>query len=79
MIRFAQLAHPDYDIYRRTGLKEGMPISNQNAAQRIVDDMVSDGYFVDFVETLVLIDAKGYMGRKYELNGLNDVENGLVF
>ena len=78
MIRFAKLANPDYDIYRRTGLTEGLPISKQYAAQRIVTDMIDDGYFIDFVETLVEIDANGFMGHRYILNGLKDVVMGLI-
>jgi class 3 adenylate cyclase len=78
MIRFAQLVNPDYDIYRRTGLSEGMPISNQNAAQRIVADMIQDGFFVDFVEALIRIGDEGYMGRRYTLFGLNDAITGLI-
>jgi class 3 adenylate cyclase len=78
MIRFAGLVYPGYNIYRRTGLSEGMPISNQTAAQRIVADMIQDGYFIDFVEALIRIDAKGYMGRRYALKGLNDVVAGLI-
>ena len=78
MVRFATLVNPQYSIYKRTGLKEGMPISNQSAAQRIVADMIQDGYFVDFVETLINIEAKGYMGRRYTMWGLNDVVAGLL-
>jgi len=78
MVRFASLVAPQYNIYRRTGLEEGMPISNQNAAQRIVADMIHDGFFVDFVETLVRIEAEGYMGREYDLRGLKDVVTGLI-
>ena len=78
MICFAKLVNPDYDMYRRTGLTEGMPISNQDAADRIVSDMVEDGYFVDFVEELIRINTNGYMGRQYTIWGLNDVILGLV-
>lgn len=78
MIRFARLVYPDYDIYKRTGLKEGMPIPNQNAAARIVADMVQDGYYVDFVEALVAIEREGYMGRQYNLKGLPDVITSLI-
>jgi len=73
MIRFAELVNPNYNIYRRTGLKDGMPIGNQDAAERIVADMVQDGYYVDFVELLIKIDREGYMGRRYDLKGLNNV------
>ncbi|MDR1899938.1 MAG: hypothetical protein LBQ55_08030 [Treponema sp.] len=78
MIRFAELVNPSYNIYKRTGLKEGMPVTNQLAAQRIVADMVQDGLFVDFVEALIRIEHQGYMGRRYALYGLNDVVSGLM-
>jgi len=78
MIRFAEIANPDYNIYRRTGLKEGMPIPNQTAAERIVADLIQDGYYVDFVEALVKIDREGYMGRAYDLKGLNNVVASLA-
>jgi len=78
MIRFAQLVNSNYDIYKRTGLSEGMPIPSQNAAERIVADMIQDGYYVDFVEMLVRIDREGYMGRRYDLKGLNNVVISLV-
>jgi class 3 adenylate cyclase len=78
MVYCAKLVDPDYDIYKRTGLSEGMPISNQTAAQRIVADMIQDGFFVDFVEVLIQIDSKGYMGHKYHLRGLDDVVDGVI-
>jgi class 3 adenylate cyclase len=78
MIRVARIVYPEYDIYRRTGLSEGMPISNQTAAQRIVVDMIQDGRFIDFAEALIQIGTSGYMGRRYALKGLNDVISGLI-
>ena len=78
MIRFAQLVNPEYDIYKRTGLTDGMPISNQNAAARIVADMIQDGYYVDFIETLYKIDTYGYMGSSYQLYGIHDAVAGLI-
>jgi len=78
MIRFAELVYPNYDIYRRMGLTEGMPIPNQNAAERIVADMIQAGYYVDFVEMLVRIDREGYMGSQYNLIGLSNVITSLM-
>jgi class 3 adenylate cyclase len=78
MVRFARIVYPEYDLYRRTGLSEGMPISNQSAAQYVVTDLIQDGYFSDFVEALIQIDAKGYMGRRYTLKGLQDVIAGVI-
>jgi class 3 adenylate cyclase len=78
MIRFAGLANPDYNFYYRAGLREGMPISNQDAAHRIVADMIHDGYYVDFVETLIKVDNEGFMGSQYDLRGLDTVINAVI-
>ncbi|MDR0513045.1 MAG: hypothetical protein LBG93_08105 [Treponema sp.] len=78
MIRFAGMVNPGYDIYKRLGLKNGMPISSQDAAYRIVLDMVNDGLFVNFVEALIEVRDKGFMGRKLSLAGLNNVIAGLL-
>ena len=78
MIRFATLVNPKYNFYKRTGFKEGMPISNQDVAERIVVDLIRDGFFVDFVELLLRVEAEGYMGRSYTLHGLNNAVLGLL-
>jgi len=78
MIRFAGEVYPQYNIYKRIGLSEGMPIGSQHAAERIVADMIQDGYYVDFVEALVRIDRDGYMGANYELKGLGNVVASLI-
>ncbi|QQO09857.1 hypothetical protein [Breznakiella homolactica] len=78
MVRFAKIVSPEYDLYKRTGLNEGMAISNQDAARRVVADLIRDGQYIDFVEALIQIDAKGYMGRRYTLKGLNDVVSGVI-
>ena len=77
MICFAQLVNPNYDAHKRPGLGEGVPVSNPDAANQIVNDLVQDGYFIDFVEELIRINANGYMGRQYTIWGLNDVITGL--
>jgi class 3 adenylate cyclase len=78
MIRLAQLVNPEYNLYQRLGLREGMPVSNHTAAQCIVADLIESGYFVDFVETLIRVDKGGYMGRSYALRGLDSVINGVM-
>jgi class 3 adenylate cyclase len=78
MIRFVKMLCPDYDIYQRSGYPNGHPIATQDAASRIVTDMLKDGYYVDFVELLVKVDSQGYMGRQYTLRGLNDVVGDLI-
>ena len=78
MIHIAKHVNPNYDFYRRSGIKEGMPVPVDYAAARIVQGMVEDGYYVDFAETLIEIDAKGYKGRSLKIGGLEGVIAGLV-
>jgi class 3 adenylate cyclase len=73
MNRFAKLTDPSYDVYESYGFSKGHPIGLHEAADRIVGDMVQKGFYVDFVETLIRADSKGYMGRKYAFRGLDDV------
>jgi len=78
MVYFARLVHPDYDFYKRAGFREGMPIPSDFAAGRIVMDLVTDGYYVDFVELLVETGTKGYRGKNFKLSGLEGVIAGLI-
>jgi len=73
MNRFAKLTDPDYDLYKSYGFSKGHPIGLHEAADRIVGDMVQRGYYIDFVETLIQAESKGYMGRKFAFRGLDDV------
>jgi class 3 adenylate cyclase len=78
MTRFVQLLDPEYDLYQRSGIPENIPITDQMAAERIVKDVVGEGRYVDFVETLVHIDANGYMGRPYPIKGLRELVKALT-
>jgi len=73
MNRFAKLTAPDYDLYKSCGFSKGHPIGIQEAADKIVADMLQSGYYIDFVETLKKVDSKGYMGHRYAFRGLDDV------
>jgi class 3 adenylate cyclase len=73
MNRFAKLTNDSYDVYKSYGFSKGHPLGLHEAADRIVGDMVQSGYYIDFVETLIQAESKGYMGRKYAFRGLDDV------
>jgi class 3 adenylate cyclase len=73
MNRFAKMTEPNYDVYKSYGFSKGHPIGIHEAADRIVADMVGNGYYIDFVETLMRVESKGYMGHKYAFRGLDDV------
>ena len=78
MVRFATMAYPDYDIHEKSGIPEGIPITAQVAANRIVEDMQQDGYYLDFVELLARVDSEGFMGRHYDLRGFDDVVDDVI-
>jgi class 3 adenylate cyclase len=78
MIRFARMACPDYDIYKRSGYPMGHPMSTQDAATWIVDDMQYYGRYLDLVEVLVQVDSQGYMGRRYVLKDLDAVVEDVI-
>jgi class 3 adenylate cyclase len=73
MNRFAKMTYPDYDLYHKYGFSKGRPVGVHDAADRIVGDMMAMGYYIDFVETLIRVDSRGYMGRRFNLRGLDDV------
>ena len=73
MNRFAKMTITDYDLHKSFGFSKGHPIGIHEAADRIVGDMVQSGYYIDFVETLIKVDSKGYMGHKFAFRGLDDV------
>jgi len=73
MNRFAKMTNPDYDLHKSFGFSKGHPIGLHEAADRIVGDMLQSGYYVDFVETLIKVDSKGYMGHRFAFRGLDDV------
>ncbi|MDR2471580.1 MAG: hypothetical protein LBD09_05670 [Treponema sp.] len=78
MIRFVNMVDPDYDLYKRSGYHEGQPIATQDAATRIVTDMLQEGCYVDFAEVLIHVDHEGYMGRRYNIRGLDDVIGDII-
>jgi class 3 adenylate cyclase len=78
MIRFVRMVSPDYDIYKRSGYPKDIPVPAQDAASCIVADMIREGLYVDFVEHLIRIDNEGFMGRRYDLRGLDDVISGII-
>ncbi|MDR2210720.1 MAG: hypothetical protein LBO65_04530 [Spirochaetaceae bacterium] len=78
MIRFVKMIDPDYDIYKKSGYPKDHPIPSQDVATLIVSDLLNSGLYLDFVELLITVNTSGYMGRRYELRGLDDVVGDIV-
>ncbi len=64
---------PDYDIYKRTGYPENIPLTAQHAANQIMNDCVQEDLFINLVELLVSLEKNGYMGRYFTINGIRDL------
>jgi class 3 adenylate cyclase len=75
---FARMADPDYDLHKSYGFSKGHPIGIHEAADRIVGDMVQNGFYIDFVEALIRVDSRGYMGRTIAFRGLDDVIGDMI-
>ena len=60
-----------YDIHRRTGIQESIPIQKNIAAQQIVRDIIEKNLFPHFMSLLVDIHYNGYMGRKHPIQNIN--------
>lgn len=73
MVRLARMVQPGYDLHERTGFPPSIPIPPQVAADRIVKDMFEADRFFLLAETLIKVDAQGYMGRDYPVIQLREL------
>lgn len=64
---------PDYDLNKRTGFPESIPIPRQDAAAQIMKDVKDNGLFTYFVEHLIDMQLNGYMGKKYAIAHLKKI------
>jgi class 3 adenylate cyclase len=78
MVRLARMVIPGYDIYSQTGLPNAIPIPTQTAAQRVVKDVIARECFLPFAETLIHVDAHGYMGREYRVNRIMELVKAIL-
>jgi len=78
MERIAKMVDNDFDIYRVSGFRESIPIPPQDCATVVVHEMIRQERFVDLIETLVMVDQKGIMGRQYKIKGLPEIAKGLA-
>ncbi|MCX7680083.1 MAG: hypothetical protein N2316_12830, partial [Spirochaetes bacterium] len=75
---------PNYDLNKQTGFPPSIPIPNLDAARQIVHDINELSLFPQFVNLLVEISYRGWMGKKYDIAYLHDIiremrEHGFVY
>jgi class 3 adenylate cyclase len=73
IVRLAKAVIPGYDIHRRTGIPDNIPITSQAAAQQVLRDIVETDIFLPFLEGIVLVDRQGFMGRDYPVTLLPQI------
>lgn len=85
MIRHtAAMVIQNYDLHDRLGFPHNIPIPARDAAQQVVRDIAAAELFIDFITLLIRLSTEGYMGRRYQINHLNDIvremfDIGLVY
>ncbi|RJP24310.1 MAG: hypothetical protein C4529_02895 [Deltaproteobacteria bacterium] len=73
-----------YDLNERTGFPPSIPIPNLDAARQIINDMNDGELFPQFINLLVEISTKGWMGKKYDIAYLKELvkeikEHGFIY
>jgi class 3 adenylate cyclase len=77
MIKLAKMVDEDFDFYRVSGFRESIPINPQDCAHVIVEEVIRQNKFLNFVEMMIMINHKGLMGRKYPIRNLSEIIKGL--
>ena len=65
----------DYDLHRRTGIPENLPIQKIEGAKQIANDLIQSGLYVQLSSMLVDIHYNGLMGRKYPIGNIREIIN----
>lgn len=84
MIIIARKVFHNYDINKRTGFPDSIPIPKKDAAAQIIRDAESSGRILQLVQVLVEIHLKGHMGREYPITNIREIlremfENGYLY
>lgn len=84
MIKLIDPLIPNYNVYKRTGQPETIPIQKQDAAKQIVHDIIARKLYLELVTRMVAYHTDGYMGKRYPINHLKEIikeihEFGLIY
>ncbi|TVQ38702.1 MAG: hypothetical protein EA384_08195 [Spirochaetaceae bacterium] len=63
----------EYDLHKRCGFPESVPIPDHDAARQIVIDLIDAALALPFVTLLVSIDRNGFVGRKLHIHRIDDI------
>jgi len=78
MVTITRKLIPGYDIFKRTGFPESIPVPNRDAAGQIVRDMENADLFHHFVNLLMQVHQVGLMGRLYPISHLHEIIQEII-
>ena len=73
MVMLAKMLDDNYDVYKRSGFPENIPMPRQDAANQILRDMREWQLFPHYIALLIQITYDGYMGRTYPVTYLKEM------
>jgi hypothetical protein len=73
MVALARAAMPNYDINKRTGIPDSIPITKKDAAQQISRDIKESGLMLEFANILVRTHMEGYMSRPLQISRIREI------
>ena len=73
MVHIAKDLIPGYDLHQRAGIRESIAIPNVDAARRILDDIIRQDLFLEFITYLIRYEEDGVMGRQITISYLRDI------
>lgn len=78
MVRLVNDLIPGYDIYRRTGIPENIPIQGRDAAGQIMRDVISSCVFLPLIESIITVSTVGLNGRQYPVPLVGEIAKELA-
>jgi class 3 adenylate cyclase len=73
MIHVVKEFIPDYNLHQRTGIPASIAVANLDAASRIVQDIIAEDRFLDFIAYLIRYEEEGVMGRRITIAYLREI------
>ncbi|MFC1671111.1 hypothetical protein ACFL20_12040 [Spirochaetota bacterium] len=73
MVTLAKMFIHNYDLNKRTGIPENIPIQKRDAAKQIVRDINQSNLLLHFICQLIEIKYVGLMAKKYNIIYLNKI------
>ncbi len=73
MVALARIVINNYDINKRSGIPESIPITKKDASTQIMMDIKSEGVLFEFANLLVKIHLEGYMGRPCQITTVRQI------